>query len=162
MLLTICLHLFTQAIYLFMLLLYLQKLTFIHISTMATYFTLLTDYCLVSRNYIPKKYENAFQSLVSISIFDQINVLQSIKHNSIIVYYRKALKAAIVLQPLLGITNSLQMIGTPKETTTAYFAIWSFVTTFLVSYQGFFAALFYCFLNQEVKVCFSLTRSRNR
>lgn len=69
---------------------------------------------------------------------------------------RKAVKAAIVLQPLLGITNSLQMVATPDSQNVVYFAIWSVVTTFLVSFQGFFAALFYCFLNGDV----SLPRSK--
>ena len=64
--------------------------------------------------------------------------------------FRKALKAAIVLQPLLGTTNIL-MVATPQSTTGIYFAIWTFLTTFLVSFQGFFAALFYCFLNGEVR-----------
>lgn len=86
-------------------------------------------------------------------------LLQKMKNNGIILRYRKALKAAIVLQPLLGITNSLQMIGTPTDTTATYFAIWSFVTTFLVSYQGFFAALFYCFLNHEVRVSLSFKKT---
>ena len=64
--------------------------------------------------------------------------------------HRKAVRAAIVLQPLLGITNSLQMVATPDSTNIVYFATWSVVTTFLVSFQGFFASLFYCFLNGEV------------
>ena len=55
-----------------------------------------------------------------------------------------------MLQPLLGITNSLQMMAAPYDKNLAYFAAWSFVTTFLVSFQGFFASLFYCFLNGEV------------
>ena len=65
--------------------------------------------------------------------------------------FRKAVRAAIVLQPLLGITNSLQMVATPDSQNIIYFALWSVVTTFLVSFQGFFAALFYCFLNGEVE-----------
>ncbi len=65
--------------------------------------------------------------------------------------YRKALKAAIVLQPLLGITNSLQMMSAPYDRGLLYFAVWSYITTFLVAFQGFFAALFYCFLNGEVR-----------
>lgn len=55
-----------------------------------------------------------------------------------------------MLQPLLGITNSLQMMATPYDQSVFSFAAWSFVTTVLVSFQGFFAALFYCFLNGEV------------
>ena len=66
-------------------------------------------------------------------------------------FYRKAVKAAIVLQPLLGITNSIQMLAAPDSQNIIYFALWSVVTTFLSSFQGFFAALFYCFLNGEVR-----------
>ena len=70
---------------------------------------------------------------------------------STLFFYRKAVKAAIVLQPLLGITNSIQMLAAPDSQNIIYFALWSVVTTFLSSFQGFFAALFYCFLNGEVR-----------
>lgn len=68
-------------------------------------------------------------------------------------FNRKAVRAAIVLQPLLGITNSLQMVAAPYNANAVSFAIWSYGTTFLVSFQGFFAALFYCFLKGEVRDC---------
>ncbi|XP_066942169.1 PDF receptor-like [Macrobrachium rosenbergii] len=64
---------------------------------------------------------------------------------------KKAVRAAIVLLPLLGITNSLQMVHSPLEGNIVEFAAWSFVTTFLTSFQGFFIALLYCFLNNEVR-----------
>ncbi|XP_045102386.1 PDF receptor-like [Portunus trituberculatus] len=64
---------------------------------------------------------------------------------------KKAVRAAIVLLPLLGITNSLQMVHSPLEGNIVEFAAWSFVTTFLTAFQGFFVALLYCFLNQEVR-----------
>jgi hypothetical protein len=51
------------------------------------------------------------------------------------VFFRKAVRAAIVLQPLLGITNSLQMVAAPYNTDVVYFAIWSYGTTLLVSFQ---------------------------
>ena len=80
-----------------------------------------------------------------------IALMNVLMHYFTIFNCRKALKAAIVLQPLLGTTNIL-MVATPQNTTGIYFAIWTFVTTFLVSFQGFFAALFYCFLNGEVSM----------
>ncbi|XP_071551532.1 PDF receptor-like isoform X2 [Panulirus ornatus] len=64
---------------------------------------------------------------------------------------KKAVRAAIVLLPLLGITNSLQMVHSPLEGNIVEFAAWSFVTTFLTAFQGFFVALLYCFLNNEVR-----------
>ena len=64
-------------------------------------------------------------------------------------HFRKALKAAIVLQPLLGITNVIQMVAPPGKDCFG-FGVWSILSNFLSTFQGFFAALFYCFLNGEV------------
>ena len=64
---------------------------------------------------------------------------------------RKAVKAAIVLLPLLGITNVLVMVEAPLDGTALQFALWSYSSHFLTSFQGFFVALLYCFLNGEVK-----------
>jgi len=62
---------------------------------------------------------------------------------------RKAVRAAIVLLPLLGITNLLHQLAPLKTATN--FAVWSYGTHFLTSFQGFFIALIYCFLNGEVR-----------
>ncbi|KAH8420366.1 hypothetical protein KR009_009648 [Drosophila setifemur] len=62
---------------------------------------------------------------------------------------RKAVRAAIVLLPLLGITNLLHQVAPLKTATN--FAVWSYGTHFLTSFQGFFIALIYCFLNGEVR-----------
>ncbi|KAF2353044.1 GPCR family 2 secretin-like [Trinorchestia longiramus] len=67
-------------------------------------------------------------------------------------HLRKAVRAAIVLLPLLGITNSLQMVTSLLDHRAWTFAAWSYLTTILTSFQGFFVALIYCFLNQEVRV----------
>lgn len=64
---------------------------------------------------------------------------------------RKAVRAAIVLLPLLGITNLLNMVDSQVDQTPLKFALWSYVTHFLTSFQGFFIAMIYCFLNGEVK-----------
>nr|XP_045619024.1 PDF receptor-like [Procambarus clarkii] len=60
---------------------------------------------------------------------------------------KKAVRAAIVLLPLLGITNSLQMVHSPLEGNIVEFAAWSFVTTFLTAFQGFF-------VRNTVRKCF--------
>ncbi|CAL8138150.1 unnamed protein product [Orchesella dallaii] len=65
---------------------------------------------------------------------------------------RKAVRAAIVLLPLLGITNSIQMVHSPIEKSPTEFAIWSYGTAFLSTFQGFFCSLIYCFLNGEVQL----------
>lgn len=96
-------------------------------------------------------------AVIAINFLFLLNILRVLLtklknvNSSETVKVRKAVKAAIVLQPLLGITNSLQMMAAPYDKNLAYFAAWSFVTTFLVSFQGFFASLFYCFLNGEVR-----------
>lgn len=64
---------------------------------------------------------------------------------------RKAVRAAIVLLPLLGITNLLNMVESPLDQSPLTFALWSYATHFLTSFQGFFIAMIYCFLNGEVK-----------
>ncbi|XP_040175431.1 PDF receptor isoform X3 [Anopheles arabiensis] len=72
-------------------------------------------------------------------------------HTSDVEQVRKAVRAAVVLVPLLGITNILNMTQAPLDKTALEFAIWSYVTHFLSSFQGFFIALLYCFLNGEVR-----------
>ncbi|XP_023323889.1 PDF receptor [Eurytemora carolleeae] len=80
---------------------------------------------------------------------------------------RSSLKAAIVLQPLLGISNFLQIVDSPYDAGIIYFTFWSFSTSLLASLQGFFAATFYCFFNKDVHkvirhlVSVETTRRRN-
>lgn len=64
---------------------------------------------------------------------------------------RKAVRAAIVLLPLLGITNILNMTEAPLHRSAFEFALWSYTTHFLTSFQGFFIAVIYCFRNNEVR-----------
>ncbi|XP_018022303.2 calcitonin receptor-like protein 1 [Hyalella azteca] len=78
---------------------------------------------------------------------------------------KKAVRAAIVLLPLLGITNSLQMVSSLLDQRAWTFAAWSYFNTILTSFQGFFVALIYCFLNQEVRITlrkFSTNYSHSR
>ncbi|GFG35417.1 hypothetical protein Cfor_07744 [Coptotermes formosanus] len=73
-------------------------------------------------------------------------------HTSEIEQVRKAVRAALVLLPLLGITNLLNMTEAPLERTVWEFALWSYSTHFLTSFQGLFIAFLYCFLNGEVRL----------
>lgn len=68
----------------------------------------------------------------------------------IVFFFRKAVRAALVLLPLLGITNILNLIEAPLDSGVWMFGLWSYSTHFLRSFQGFFIALIYCFLNGEV------------
>jgi PDF receptor len=73
-------------------------------------------------------------------------------HTSDVEQVRKAVRAAFVLLPLLGITNFLSMTDAPLDKSPLEFAAWSYITHFLTTFQGFFIAMIYCFLNGEVSV----------
>ncbi|XP_041477899.1 PDF receptor-like [Lytechinus variegatus] len=65
---------------------------------------------------------------------------------------RKALKAAIVLLPLLGIANLVWLIPRPKpQDDKSFILIYHYLFLFLDAYQGFFVAVLYCFVNAEVR-----------
>ncbi|XP_021365285.1 corticotropin-releasing factor receptor 1-like, partial [Mizuhopecten yessoensis] len=62
---------------------------------------------------------------------------------------RKAVKATLLLFPLLGIIYVLFIW--PISDAPAVIEAHEFINAVLQSFQGFFVALFYCFLNGEVK-----------
>ncbi|KAH8372981.1 hypothetical protein KR009_009408 [Drosophila setifemur] len=62
--------------------------------------------------------------------------------------YYKASKALLVLIPLFGITYLLVLTGPEQGISRNLFEA---IRAFLLSTQGFFVALFYCFLNSEVR-----------
>ncbi|XP_069607417.1 corticotropin-releasing factor receptor 1 isoform X1 [Ranitomeya imitator] len=65
------------------------------------------------------------------------------------IQYRKAVKATLVLLPLLGITYMLFFV-TPGEDEVSRI-VFIYFNSFLQSFQGFFVSVFYCFLNSEVR-----------
>ncbi|XP_066602041.1 PDF receptor [Prorops nasuta] len=79
-------------------------------------------------------------------------------HTSEIEQVLKAVRAAVVLLPLLGITNILSMIEAPLDNVRK-FALWSYSTHFLTSFQGLFVATLYCFFNGEVRLALDKTIS---
>ncbi|KAK9888805.1 hypothetical protein WA026_001027 [Henosepilachna vigintioctopunctata] len=63
---------------------------------------------------------------------------------------RKAVRAAIFLLPLLGIANVTFLFFHQFDEAWKY-ALWSYTAHFFASFQGFFVAVLYCFLNGEVQ-----------
>ncbi|KAG1697731.1 PDF receptor [Nymphon striatum] len=63
----------------------------------------------------------------------------------------KSAKAAIVLMPLLGLCNGLQMIPAPLHKSPLEFGAWAISSHVFTAFQGFFIALLYCFMNKRVK-----------
>ncbi|UJR35050.1 hypothetical protein I4U23_027826 [Adineta vaga] len=66
-------------------------------------------------------------------------------------FVRKAFKAAIFLLPLLGITHVLETFVSADDKPIAVFAIYCCANAVLISLQGFYCSLLYCFLNAEVR-----------
>ncbi|ELU10117.1 hypothetical protein CAPTEDRAFT_219483 [Capitella teleta] len=95
-------------------------------------------------------------AIITINLFFLLNIIRVLvtklqeNHSNEALQVKKAVKAAIVLLPLLGITNFIQMVD-PQSPSVVGFAIWSFAAHFFVPFQGFFIALIYCFLNGEVQ-----------
>ncbi|OXA62647.1 PDF receptor [Folsomia candida] len=66
-------------------------------------------------------------------------------------FCRKAVKAGVVLVPLMGIANLVQSTYWPLEMNIIQLGNLSYLVTTLISFQGFFCSLIYCFLNRQVK-----------
>ncbi|CAB1341523.1 unnamed protein product [Coregonus sp. 'balchen'] len=64
------------------------------------------------------------------------------------IQYRKAVKATLVLLPLLGITYMLFFVNPGGEDEVAQI-VFIYFNSILESFQGFFVSVFYCFLNSE-------------
>ncbi|XP_077595375.1 corticotropin-releasing factor receptor 1-like [Stigmatopora nigra] len=73
------------------------------------------------------------------------------------IQYRKAVKATLVLLPLLGITYMLFFVNPGEDEISQL--VFIYFNSFLESFQGFFVSVFYCFLNSEVR---SAARKRFR
>uniref|UniRef100_A0A674MU91 Corticotropin releasing hormone receptor 1 n=1 Tax=Takifugu rubripes TaxID=31033 RepID=A0A674MU91_TAKRU len=65
------------------------------------------------------------------------------------IQYRKAVKATLVLLPLLGITYMLFFVNPGEDEISQ--VVFIYFNSFLESFQGFFVSVFYCFLNSEVR-----------
>uniref|UniRef100_A0A3B4GJM8 Corticotropin-releasing factor receptor 2-like n=1 Tax=Pundamilia nyererei TaxID=303518 RepID=A0A3B4GJM8_9CICH len=67
----------------------------------------------------------------------------------VILVLLKAVKATLVLLPLLGITYMLFFVNPGEDDISQI--VFIYFNSFLQSFQGFFVSVFYCFLNGEVR-----------
>ncbi|BFZ01192.1 hypothetical protein BsWGS_04231 [Bradybaena similaris] len=63
---------------------------------------------------------------------------------------RKAIKATVVLLPLLGVANLL-FLAQPVKEGTAIMSVYRVINGLLPSLQGVFVSVLYCFMNSEVQ-----------
>ncbi|KRF80615.1 uncharacterized protein Dvir_GJ16778, isoform B [Drosophila virilis] len=132
-------------------------MTFVWVQCTAIFMDTSLGDCLWNYNLTPYYWilEGPRLTVIMLNFFFLVNIIRVLvmklrqSQASEIEQTRKAVRAAIVLLPLLGITNLLHLV--PALKTAWKFAIWSYVTHFLTSFQGFFIALIYCFLNGEVR-----------
>ncbi|OXB60808.1 hypothetical protein ASZ78_005246 [Callipepla squamata] len=76
------------------------------------------------------------------------------------IQYRKAVKATLVLLPLLGITYMLFFVNPGEDEISRI--VFIYFNSFLESFQGFFVSVFYCFLNSEFSSCNKKVRVGNQ
>ncbi|EDW00227.1 GH11972 [Drosophila grimshawi] len=132
-------------------------MTFVWVQCTAIFMDTTVGECMWNYNLTPYYWilEGPRLAVILLNFFFLVNIIRVLvvklrqSQASDIEQTRKAVRAAIVLLPLLGITNLLHLV--PALKTAWKFAVWSYVTHFLTSFQGFFIALIYCFLNGEVR-----------
>ncbi|XP_074659575.1 PDF receptor-like [Tubulanus polymorphus] len=108
--------------------------------------------------YLPSFWilEGPRAAVVAVNLIFLLNIVRVLvtklreSHSNEALQVRKAVKAAIVLLPLLGISNFITMIPEPTDDPVK-FGFWSYISHFLTSFQGLFISLLYCFLNGEVQ-----------
>lgn len=100
--------------------------------------------------------EGPRSTIVVINLLFLLNIVRVLvvklreSHTSEIEQVRKAVRAAIFLLPLLGIANLIFLFFHKFDEAWKY-ALWSYTAHFFASFQGFFVAVLYCFLNGEVQ-----------
>ncbi|XP_008193265.1 PDF receptor isoform X2 [Tribolium castaneum] len=100
--------------------------------------------------------EGPRSTIIVVNLLFLINIIRVLivklreSHTSEIEQVRKAVRAAIFLLPLMGIANILFWMGY-RFTQGWKLALWSYTSYFLNTFQGFFVAILYCFLNGEVQ-----------
>ena len=93
-----------------------------------------------------QKYKAPTQSLTQV-VVSKLRAPSNVGHTSSA--NLRAAKALLIIVPLLGITY-LITLRNPFSEGTLERTIFKFITHVLISFQGFFISLPYCFLNSEV------------
>ncbi|XP_063913552.1 PDF receptor-like isoform X3 [Zophobas morio] len=100
--------------------------------------------------------EGPRSTIIVVNLLFLINIIRVLvvklreSRTSEIEQVRKAVRAAIFLLPLMGIANVFFWVDY-RFTEAWKLALWSYSNYFLSSFQGFFVAILYCFLNGEVQ-----------
>uniref|UniRef100_A0A9J8DDE8 Uncharacterized protein n=3 Tax=Cyprinus carpio TaxID=7962 RepID=A0A9J8DDE8_CYPCA len=95
---------------------------------------------------------NHLQFINFVFLFNIVRILMTklrASTTSETIQYRKAVKATLVLLPLLGITYMLFFVNPGEDDISQI--VFIYFNSFLQSFQGFFVSVFYCFLNGEVR-----------
>uniref|UniRef100_A0A915HK85 G-protein coupled receptors family 2 profile 2 domain-containing protein n=1 Tax=Romanomermis culicivorax TaxID=13658 RepID=A0A915HK85_ROMCU len=88
-------------------------------------------------------------------LLNVVRVLWTIvKENQLVTEFdhlKKSVKAALMLIPLLGIPNFLQVVPfIPSSDNIYFFAVFTYTASVFFMFQGFMIAVLYCFTNREV------------
>ncbi|XP_050309756.1 PDF receptor isoform X2 [Anthonomus grandis grandis] len=100
--------------------------------------------------------EGPRSTLIIINLLFLLNIIRVLivklrqTRSSEIEQVRKAVRAAIFLLPLMGTAHILFLLDYRYKEMWK-FEFWSYTTYFLNTFQGFFVAVLYCFLNGEVQ-----------
>ncbi|XP_006825104.1 corticotropin-releasing factor receptor 1-like [Saccoglossus kowalevskii] len=102
--------------------------------------------------------EGPRNAILFINLIFLINIVRVLitkmreSHTTDTMQVKKAVKAALVLVPLLGVTNLLFLPDRPKATAEAWVVyLYFYATSILVTFQGFVCAMIFCFCNGEVQ-----------
>ncbi|GFR69392.1 corticotropin-releasing factor receptor 1 [Elysia marginata] len=77
-------------------------------------------------------------------LLSKIRAFNSAEHNQ----NRRAVKATLILVPLLGLQNLLTLVKPPLDDEANFY--WGLVSAILTSFQGAAVSLIFCFFNGEV------------
>ncbi|XP_030767838.1 PDF receptor [Sitophilus oryzae] len=130
-----------------MTLIWLTVMIAMRVSTTWTFYYFLPYYWIL---------EGPRSFLIFVNLIFLLNIIRVLvvklrqSRSSEIEQVRKAIRATIFLLPLMGTAHILFLLDYHYSEAWK-FALWSYTSYFLNTFQGFFVAVLYCFLNGEVQ-----------